>query len=163
MKHLSMEEIEALLVQHTDSLELLDRKVKAAKMGVEMVPCMRCSESGLFYPPDYGKEWGRLYGIGLGPYVCSESLQSDYETPPPQIGPQIKKLEQIMHPLGNCRGQMDFHLVEAGEMLLHTAILAIDDPDMELRAKILREKQMANPKGQLKLMAVAWERAGRTA
>jgi len=142
----------------TSKLTAVDKILKARGLGVDMVMVFRCGESGLFYPADYAKEWGRKYGIGLGPHVCSEALQSDYHSDLPAITPAIRRIEQIMHPVRNCCGQMDWDLVEARDAETGAAVLAQGDEDMTMRAPILRAKQMANPLGRIKLLQAQWAR-----
>jgi len=120
-------------------------------IGKGFKPVFHCSHSGLFYPGDYGKNWGRKYGIGLGPTPVSEALDTDYDTDPPDLGNRIRRPEQIMHPVGPFFAKMDFlvvHPLVAGTM----AVAAEDDPDMFQRVPILRAKQLANPKGRIKMI-----------
>lgn len=154
----TIEELEQLVLSVTSRLDAVDKVLKARGLGVDMVMAFRCGASGLFYPADYVKEWGRSYGVGLGPDVCSESLQTDYETAPPDITNKIRSIEQIMHPVYNCKAQMDWDLVERKEYEANLAIMANDDDDMYERGPILRDKQLKNKRGQLAVMQMAWDK-----
>jgi len=145
----------------TDRMTLVDQVLKSNKLGKDVVLAFRCGESGLLYPADYVKQWGRLYGIGLGPHPVSESLQSDYYTDPPPITNETRSFDQIMHPLYVSCAQMDSLLVPLQEFEESKAILDLDDRHYYRRAPVLREKQLANSQGKLRNMAVAWERAGK--
>lgn len=136
----------------TDRLDAMDEIMRAEGKGVDMIPAFRCGHSGLFYPGDYIREWGRLYGIGLGPQPVSEALDSDYETAPPAITPNIRSENQIMHPLRHCLAQMDWVLLTAEAFQEGAAVLAIADRTMTVRAPILRQKQMDNPRSRLRLV-----------
>jgi len=133
----------------TDHMTMVDEVFKQARLGRNMELVFVCSMSGLFYPADYAKEWGRGYGDGLGPDVCSESLQSDYHIAPPEPDRYTKSLEQIMHPLRSSRAQMDALLVDVESIGGNRAVLEVDDPNMDLRAPILRAKQMKNPQSKI--------------
>jgi hypothetical protein len=157
----TIEQLEQEIKTVTDRMTLVDQILKAQGRGVKMIPAFRCGESGLWYPGDYIKLWGKKYGIGLGYHPCSESLQSMYEVQPPTIDGQIKKITQVMHPLRVSGCQMDFDLVDEETFKEKSAVLVVDDLDMEKRGPILRKKQLANSAGQLKIMQAAWERMGR--
>jgi len=113
----------------------------------------------LFYPGDYAKNYGRKYGIGLGPDPVSECLDSEYDTAPPAITPEIRRIEQIMFPVRNSKAQLDLMLVSPEEYAANRAILAIDDPRMEARATLVRAKQLKNPAGgPLVALTTEWNR-----
>lgn len=152
------EEMEVQLKAVTDSLQIIDKVIKAAGLGVDMVPVFQCSHSGLYYPLWVVKEWGVRFGVGLGPDPCSECLDSEYEIAPPDITPQIRDILQIMHPVRVTKAQLDLDLVEASVYKSKQAILAIDDPWMEKRAMIVRGKQLLNARGRLRTMQAAWEK-----
>lgn len=145
----------------TDRMAVVDRIIKDNRLGVETVMVFRCGESGLLYPGDYIRQWGRLYGIGLGPHPVSESLQSEYEVDPPRITPSIESIEQIMHPLRVSGVQMDLDLVSKEEALLAVPVIAIEDRNMKLRARILYAKQLNNPRGRLGIIRAAWAQERR--
>jgi hypothetical protein len=106
-----------------------------------LVPAFRCAHSGLYYPPDYCKEWGRKYGVGLGSKPVSEVLNTEY------LFPAVKGLNgKMMHPVGNTYAQVDFCYVAVEEYNENQAILQADDPTMETRSAILRDKQSQNIK-----------------
>lgn len=158
MKSFTMEELEEIVGQITSSKKLLDKLTAAARAGQELVAAFRCGASGMYFPADYIKEWGRLYGVGLGPHPCSESLQTEYELPPPPITPDIREIEQIMHPVGNSMAQVDLMDVPAAVYELNRLIPAKDDPHMVRRARVVRAKQLVNPRGRLRNMQAAWSR-----
>lgn len=122
-------------------------------------PGFICGHSRLFFPPDYLKEWGKLYGIGLGPDPVSEALDSDYDTAPPEITPRTRSIDQIMHPLMVTRAQVDFVLLPPGSGIAR-AVLAEEDTALEKRVAIIRPKQLANKRGQLRVMQAAWLQKG---
>lgn len=134
--------MEILLKTVTDRMDALDAMVTGKK---DMY--FRCSHSGMLFPPDYVKEWGRKYGIGLGPEPVSECLDSQYYVAPPDPR-TCQTLEDYMHPMGNTKAQIDFVLLPAAsphDML----VLAKDDPRYNTRKLILRAKQVANPKSKI--------------
>lgn len=124
----------------------------------DLQPVFRCSHSGLLLPSDYVREWGRKYGIGLGHSPVSEVLDSDYETDPPEVTNRLRSISQIMHPIGPCMAQMDFILVPRPTWDDGQAILDIDDPRMEDRAVIVREKQLINPRSRIRVVQTAYEK-----
>jgi len=144
----------------TDRLDLVDQVLKANRLGRDTVMAFRCGESGLLYPGNYVKDWGKQYGIGLGPHPVSESLQSEYEVAPPAITPEIQSIEQIMHPLRSSGAQMDMVLVDASEFSESAAVLAKDDARMRLRVPILISKQLNNSRGRIKLMRMQFDKEG---
>ena len=153
----ALQEIEEALKATTDQTGgLMDIVLQK-----NFVPAFVCNHSGLLLPGDYVKEWGRKYGIGMGPDVSSEVLDTDYYTAPPDITPQIKSIEQIMHPVGPCFSQVDRVMVAPTQFSLDKAIIERDDTDMHVRAKIVRARQMVNPLGRLRVMQAAWERVAR--
>lgn len=149
MTELQEMELVANVKAITDRLDKVDAVFKAAKLGVDMILVFQCNESGLYYPADYVRNWGMPWGDGLGPDVCSESLQSEYDVPPPEISRDIVSLDQIMHPVKVSKAQVDAHLVERSIAEANMAVFEHEDFRMRLRAPILRTKQMNNPKGRL--------------
>lgn len=103
----------------------------------------RCSWTGLYYPADYFKEWGRKYGIGMGPEPVSEALNS--RTDLPCCLPDAGDMEHAMHPMEVTRAQLDLVDVTEAEYEAGRAILASEDPRYERRAAILRRKQLEKP------------------
>lgn len=145
---MSPEQEEALLANVkaiTDHMTMVDKVFSAARLGVEMLLVFECGESGLFYPSDYAKNWGRPWGDGLGPDVCSESLQTNYYIAPPEPDRNTQSITQIMHPLQSSKAQMDAHLVEAGAAALNMAIYDHEDFGLHKRAEIIYTKQLRNP------------------
>jgi len=152
----AIQAIEDALLATTDQVgKLMDIVLQKG-----FVPAFICNHSGLFLPGDYVKQWGRLYGIGLGSQPVSEVLDSDYETDLPAITPDIRSLDQIMHPVGPCVAQVDRVMVHPSQ-LSNLAVMEKEDPQMNRRAKILFEKQLANPKGRLNLVRAAWAQKGK--
>lgn len=95
----------------------------------------RCARTGMMYPSDYIEEWGRKYGIGLGPEPVSEALVNDYHR-------EIVGDSDGMHALSVCRSQIDLVDVEEEEYEEKKAILAIDDVKYLKRAPLMRAKQL---------------------
>jgi len=93
----------------------------------------------MLYPADYVEQWGRRYGIGLGPVPVSEALVNCYES---KIGASEDPMK-TMHPVAVCRAQVDLVHLEDDDKDLQTkiAIIAIDDIHMEDRAEIMRMRQ----------------------
>jgi hypothetical protein len=133
----------------TDRLDKVDKVFKAARMGVSMVLVFQCNESGLYFPADYVRKWGTEFGLLLGPDVCSETLQSQYDIAPPMPDKSTISMDQIMHPIRVSRSQVDAHLVEESAALANMAIVDVSDPQMRRRAPILLQKQRANPESRL--------------
>jgi len=155
---MSGEEIEQLVrnVKYlTDRMDMVDRVLKASNMGEDMVLVYRCQHSGLFYDGDYGPEWGRKYGIGLGPDPVSECLNSAYEERPPEITADIQRIEQIMHPLHTTKAQLDAFLMPASKV--EYLIPAMEDPFLHQRAAILYAKQLVNPRSRIAGLVTRWE------
>lgn len=149
-------ELEAQIRATTDQVgKLMDLILQKG-----FVLAFACSHSGLLLPGNYVKDWGRDgIGIGLGPHPVSEILDSDYDTPPAGIKGDMRRAEQVMHPIGYCFAQVDRVMVPPAEYSSKMAVLDRDDPDMLQRVKIIREKQLANPRSQLREFYAAWERA----
>jgi len=154
----TLEELEIDLAAITSRLTMIDAIMVAGRLGVNMVPVFQCNHSGLYFPSDYVKAWGQRYGVGLGPSVVSEALDSEYDVDPPAITPQIRSIEQIMHPVRNCMVQVDLILVPEVTFQSMAAVLVDDDPFMEARGRILRAKQLEHPNGKLRILQAAWER-----
>jgi hypothetical protein len=115
-----------------------------------------CAHSGLLFPADYEKEWGRKYGHGLGPSPVSEVWNTEYETAPPPITQETQDIAQIMHPVVSCKATVHLVEVEESEAASRMAIPHHADPLGKRRAAIVREKQMKNSK-RLRLMQSAWD------
>jgi len=98
----------------------------------------RCARTGLLYPADYVENWGRKYGIGLGPEPVSEALVNNY-------GGDIainRDNMLSMRPVAVCKAQVDLvDIPDKSPELKRMAILAIDDPHMDERAQVMRERQ----------------------
>ncbi len=133
----------------TDRLNLVDQVFKAARMGVDMVLVFQCNESGLYFPGDFVRGWGKDWGLLLGPDVCSETLQSMYDVAPPMPDRTTLHMDQIMHPVRVSRAQVDAHLVERSFAEANMAIPALGDEQMIRRAPIILGKQRENPASRL--------------
>lgn len=118
------------------------------------VKAFRCSHSGKYLPPDYIKQWGRKYGIGLGPEPVSECLDSQYHMPVavPEDGLGLKDYASAMHPVGVTRAQIDHVEIEEEEYEANRLILHRDDPRMQERVKILQRNQGKNPDSKIKAL-----------
>lgn len=161
MKILSLEDAEAhILNLETSLLAVTDQIGKLMDLALQkdFVPAFVCSHSGLLLPGEYVRDWGRNgIGIGLGPDPVSDVLDSDYDTPPPALTPDIRRIEQIMHPVGPCMGQIDLQMVHPSVFEARAAIMDRDDDLMERRAGVVRAKQMKNPRGRLAIMERAYQ------
>lgn len=98
----------------------------------------RCSRTGVLFPEDYVEEWGRTYGIGLGPVPVSEALINSYHAPVAEA----ETAAQTMHPVAVCRAQVDRVEVTEAEFEANKAILAKDDKSYSQRVEIMRNKQL---------------------
>lgn len=157
----TIEQLEAELFSVTDQIgRLMDMVLQK-----DYLPAFRCGHSGLWLPGDYVKEWGRLYGVGLGPTPVSEVLNSLYDVAPPAITPDLRRIEQVMHPVQVSMAQVDFDMVPALQLQdkATVAILAKDDADMTDRCKIVYQRQLVNPNSRVPMMRSAWLQAGRRA
>jgi hypothetical protein len=107
----------------------------------QQVKAFRCSHSGLYYPADYCKEWGRKYGVGLGSVPVSECLDTQY------LFPAAKGQDgSMMHPVGVTRAQVDFCEVDEDIYNKNQATLHNDDLTYAKRAEIIKTKQSQNVK-----------------
>lgn len=157
---LTIETAEARIISLESSLKAVTDRIGGLMDQVlqkGFVPAFRCSHSGLLLPGEYVRDWGRNgIGIGLGPDPVSEVLDTDYDTPPPALTNEIRRIEQIMHPVGPCMGQIDLVMVPPSVFEETAAILDREDDLMETRASIVRKKQLANPRGRLAIMERAY-------
>lgn len=103
-----------------------------------MLEYFRCSRTGMLYPPDYIEQWGRKYGIGLGCTPVSEALVNVYTSP---LVANEAHPELTMYPVSNCFAQVDFVILDKEPPADRIPILAIDDPNMQARAEIMRSRQ----------------------
>lgn len=143
-----LDEIESQLKTATDNIgRLMDLVTKKG-----MVPAFRCGHSGLYFPGDYLKEWGRKYGIGLGPTPVSEVLDSRYDCAPPKVTANIRSLDQIMHPLAHTFAQVDMELVLPEQLDAKAAVTMQADPYLQQRARIVLQKQLVNPKSRIPML-----------
>jgi len=143
----------------TDRMTMVDEVFKQLRVGRSMVLAFQCGHSGLYLPGDYVKNWGRGYGSGLGPNPVSEVLDTDYFTAPPEITPDIRKIEDIAHPVGATFAQVDYMLVDSEAYEANRAILAKSDPFMDARMKIIYPKQLVNKNSRLPVMRMKWLQA----
>lgn len=154
-------ELEANVKSVTDRMTIVDEIFKANKMGRTMVMAFQCGESRLYYPANYVKDWGKEYGIGLGPHPVSESLQSEYDVAPPAITPETQSILQIMHPLRSSGAQMDLCTVDELSYKSGLAVLAKGDEKLGKRSPILYARQCVNTRGRLGLIRASWAQLGK--
>lgn len=96
----------------------------------------RCSRTGMMFPADYVENWGKTYGIGLGPVPVSEALVNDYHQA------VVGEGDLGMHPLAVCKAQVDLIDVDEKEFDANKAILDIDDQKLRIRGQLMRGKQL---------------------
>jgi len=92
----------------------------------------------MYFPADYVENWGKKYGIGLGSEPISEALTNRYDVPIAEAADG----KRTMHPVGVCRAQVDLVDVPEEVAAERMAVLAIDDPNMNRRASIMRDRQL---------------------
>jgi len=107
----------------------------------------------MLYPADYVEEWGRKYGIGLGPVPVSEALTNQYDQPIAESD----DFDRTMHPVGNCLSQIDCVDVTDEDYERDKAILAIDDVKLNHRGSIMRDLQLVKSR---KLQSMCPEAVG---
>ncbi len=109
-----------------------------------------CSSTGLLFPGDYIEEWGRKYGIGLGPMPVSECWESNYELAPATPDRNTRSLDDCGHGVRSCMAPV-FPVEVSGEVFAkNKAILSSEDPSGAKRWEIIREIQNKNPRSQRK-------------
>jgi len=128
-------------------------KLKDDILSGEKVQLFRCAGSGLYFPSDYLEMWGRKYGLGLGPVVVSECLETEWQAGV-AIPKDIKSPTQIMFPLKQGNHQVDAYIVKSADIVnfqkeYQFAVLIFLDAFMEKRAGIIRDKQLRNKNGRL--------------
>lgn len=141
----TIEEIEKNLKSITDRLDMLDPLVQGKKHLY-----FRCSHSGLYFPADYIREWGRKYGKGLDKWPVSECWDSMYNIFP-TISKHMNSLADTMHPIrSSCAPINDFFASREipKELMLFTDI---DDADKRKRVKVIIANQRKNPRNKLDL------------
>jgi hypothetical protein len=141
------EQLEALVLEHTSRLDMVDAIVGS---NGQRVLAFRCSHSAGYFPANYTKEWGHTTGIGLGPQPVSECLDTYYHIAPPPLKDCRGRVENIMHPVGHSMAQIDLVEIPIKVYEANKLILMDDDPDMTSRIAIVRKKQDVNPKSQRK-------------
>jgi len=124
----------------------------------EKVVLYQCQGTGLYFPGDYLEMWGRKYGHGLGKKPVSECLESNY-TRKVAFPKKLKNVEQIMFPLEHGNHDIDAVIMSPEEAKkCKPAILMINDPFMQKRGKLLRQKQLDNKNGLLKQLIYSKKR-----
>jgi hypothetical protein len=111
----------------------------------------QCSSTGLYYPADYFEQWGRKYGVGLGPVPCSEAWESCYETAPAKGGRDIQSADQLGHGIRVCGAPMFPVNVTEDEYAAGKAVLHSEDPTGKNRWAIVRAIQDKNPRSRRKM------------
>ncbi len=159
------EEQEATLLANvksiTDRMALVDEVFRQMKLGRNMVLAFICGHSGLYFPGNFLRDWGREFGIGLGPDPVSEVLNTDYHTPLPSITRDTRSIEQIAYGVESTRAQVDALLVDIDQVNREQAwaVLATEDPYIEKRMAIIRPRQLNNPLGgALRMLQTEWVR-----
>jgi len=115
-----------------------------------MVKYYQCIGTGLLFPADFVKNWGRDgYGSGLGSKPVSECLETAWDMPAARPKVLINP-EQIMIPLGCPKYSLQLVYRDKEAKSEEMAILMKDDPNYTKRAKLIRDKQLANKNGILK-------------
>jgi hypothetical protein len=112
----------------------------------------QCASTGLYFPADYIEQWGRKYGIGLGPTPCSEAWESCYETAPAKGGRDIQSSEQLGHGIRVCGAPVFPVDVSEQAYADGKAILQSEDPTGKARWAIVRAIQDTNPRSRRKLV-----------
>lgn len=116
-----------------------------------------CTSTGLYYPEDYIEQWGRKYGIGLGPHPVSEAWESDYEIPACSPDRNTRRLEDCGHGVRACCAPVVLVDVSQADYYANKAICHRDDPNGEARWDIVRAIQDTNPRSRRKLALMARE------
>jgi len=109
----------------------------------------QCSSTGLLFPGDYIEEWGRKYGIGLGPVPVSEAWETMYDSPVAMPNRDTRSLHDCGHPIRSCCAPVFPVQVTAEQFEKEKAICASEDPRGEARWKIVRAIQVKNKKGRI--------------
>jgi len=139
------EEIEKNIKSITDSHKFTDQLMKG-----DIKMFFQCNGTGLYFPPDYVRMWGRKYGKGLGPNVVSECLETLWQSPL-AVPKNLRHATQIMFPMGQGGHQLTAVMMKNGDAdKIQMAIPAELDPFYDARAKIIRTIQIKNPNGRLK-------------
>lgn len=157
---MSPEELEQVTTQVTSSKAFIDAMVAANKKGVNLVPAFRCGHSGMYYPSDYLEEWGIGYGVGLGPTVVSECLDSIYTTEPAELK-YCRSIDDIQHPVQVCHAQLDFVMVPKSEYDANLLIAHQDDLEMQLRRPIIIANQLDNPMSKIGMYRTEFKQGAR--
>jgi len=92
----------------------------------------------MLFPGDYIEQWGKRYGIGMGSVPVSEALVNVYDSP---LIRNNDNPDMTMYPVATCRAQVDLCVMPDEEAKPKMAVLAIDDPHMEIRTEIMRGRQ----------------------
>lgn len=143
MSKMTLEEMEVEVLRFGTRLNQLDAIVAAERLGRPKTLAFRCAHSGLYFPPTYIKDWGRITGIGLGPEPVSECLDTVYDGVTFPLMDRVRDVEALARPHVVTMAQLDLSAIPVEEYEASRLILAIDDPDVEERGAILLEKQIA--------------------
>lgn len=151
---MNKQEEEALLLNVkslTDHMTMVDQVFAALHLGRNLVVAFQCNHSGLYWPGDYLREWGRKYGIGLGGTPVSECLNSDYSATLPEFGQAwgVTSPEQIAYPVGNTFASLDHCLVDVDAVGGKWLLPALGDETMKKRMAIIIPNQMKNAQSNL--------------
>jgi len=135
----------------TDHMKMVDQVFKAKGLGRNLTVAFRCNHSGLYFPGDYLREWGRKFGIGLGGVPVSECLDTDYYSSLPEFGSLngVSNPDQIAYPVRVSFASLDHELIDESHLITNGLIPAIEDLRMEKRMKIIIPKQLSNIRSNL--------------
>jgi len=112
----------------------------------------RCSHSGLLYPEKFVKQWSK-YGRGMGPEPVSRVLDTMYHCAPAEH----RRAELIMHPVRECRAQLDLCQVteEEASNPANWAMIPESDDDFDALRDIMRSRQIKNKRCHVRVREAA--------
>jgi hypothetical protein len=114
----------------------------------------------MYYPADYLEKWGIGYGVGLGPTVVSECLDTIYTSEPPELK-YCRSIDDIQHPVQVCHAQLDFVMVPKADFDANLLIAHEDDIEMQLRRPIILANQLANPLSKIGMYRAQFSKGAR--
>ncbi len=151
----TIEEIEKNLKSITDRLDMLDPLVQGKKHLY-----FRCSHSGLYFPADYIREWGRKYGKGLDIHPVSECWDSMYHIYP-TVSRNQGSLAETMHPVRSSFAPIN-DFFASREMPKEFMLLTdVDDPNKKRRVPLIIAKQRKNKANKLDVAIAVARQEGK--
>jgi len=108
----------------------------------------QCSSTELYYPADYIEQWGRKYGVGLGPVPVSEAWESMYEMPVSPAPRDIQSADQIGHGIRVCGAPVFPVEITEDQYAKGKAVLQEEDPNGRKRWAVVRAIQDKNPRSR---------------